>query len=156
MIFKLGVLVDWKKANAEDSTEEARIAREIKALRYEYFDKDKKGFCQLRYPNGIRKKNQSGHYEPKKNFLLDLKSVDGVWRWSDRLPSDGKFSYANGNHFKVTDPWLFYEKDVELIWFLKNHCPQVLSKKVYFEDFEAVAEKEAKSLMADVDLKYII
>lgn len=155
MIFYNGELVEWKNATKDDGFA-YDVRTTITNLHHEYFGKDKKGFCQLRYPNGIRVKNKTGKYEPKKQFFLDLVSFDGRVRWSDSLPRNGKFRHKNGNHYKIQDPYLFYEKDIELIYFLKTYCPQVKSKKVYFEDFEEVAKKEAKENIADIDIKYAI
>lgn len=153
MIFNRGEHVDLKNPQTDLAKETSRTITEFAS---NFFGKDKKGFCQLRYPNGVRVKNKSGMYEPKKIFFLDLVSFDGVWRWCDTMPRGGQFKYKNGNHFKVSDPYLFYEKDKELVWFLKTHCPQFASGKVYFEDFEAEAEKEAKERIMDVDIKFTI
>jgi len=153
MIFYNGEMVDYKKKDTELAKE---ISKTIAEFKLNNFGKDKKGFCQLRYPNGVRVKNISGKYEPKKQFFLDLVSWDGLWRWSDAKPRNGKFRYQNGNHLKISDPYMFEEKDAELVWFLQTHCPQVKSGKVYFEDFEAKAEKEAKELVEDLDIRHAI
>lgn len=153
MIFYNGNLVDWKNDRDELSND---IRRTITEFKSKHFGEDKKGFCQIRYPNGIRVKNQSGYYEPKKAFFLDLVSSDGIWRWSDRVPRNGRFSYPNGNHFKVEDSFHFTEENAELAWFLEAHSPQFKSGKVYFEDFEVAAEKEAKKRIEDVEISYAI
>ena len=153
MIFYNGQFVDWQVADDEQSQE---IRRTITEIKKNNFGEDKKGFCQLRYPNGIRVKNKSGLYEPKKKFFLDLVSYDGKWRWSPSMPRNGRFTYKNGNHFGIEDPYMFYEDDAELVWFLQNHCPQVKSGKVYFEDFDEVAKKEANELTENIDIQYAI
>lgn len=153
MIFYNGELVDYKNGSDKTSVE---IRKTIAEFTANNFGEDKKGFCQLRYPNGVRVRNKSGAYEPKKIFFIDLVSHDGMWRWSDRIPRNGKFRYQNGNHFKVEDDYRFFEKDAELVWFLKTHCPQLKSGKIYFEDFEETAKKEADSRIQDIDIKYAI
>lgn len=153
MIFYNGQLFEWKTDPSEEAKE---ISRTITELESEHFGEDKKGFCQLRYPNGVRVKNKSGLYEPKKQFFLDLVSFDGKWRWSPTMPRNGRFQYKNGNHFKIEDPYLFYKKDIELIWFLKTHCPQFKSGRVYFEDFEEKAKKEANERIENIDIQFAI
>lgn len=158
MIFYNGALVDWKNENCDypDTDTVSKIRTTITEIKKNNFSEDKKGFCQLRYPNGVRVKNKSGLYEPKKKFFLDLVSYDGKWRWSPSMPRNGRFSYKNGNHYKVEDSEWFYEKDLELIWFLQTHCPQVKNGKVYFEDFDKKAGEEIKKMTENIDIQYAI
>jgi hypothetical protein len=158
MIFYNGALVDWKNKNCDypDTDTVSKIRKTITEIKENNFSEDKKGFCQLRYPNGVRVKNKSGLYEPKKKFFLDLVSYDGKWRWSPSMPRNGRFSYKNGNHYKVEDSEWFYEKDLELIWFLQTHCPQVKSGKVYFEDFDKKAGEEIDKMTENIDIQHAI
>lgn len=152
MIFYNETFVDYKQGKGQDDTIEGQVYREIEELRSQYFGKDKKGLVQLRYPNGVMKKNKSGLYEPKKPFFLQVRSTDGMWRWNDRM--QGK--YKQSNRFKISDPWIFSEDQIDLVWFLKNHCPEVKARMVHFEDPEEVAKKAAETKFSDIDLNFIL
>lgn len=167
MLYYNGNLLDVSAINCKNKPEgdvEGDTYRQIEELRSQHFAKDKKGVVQLRYPNGILKKHNnrgtSGKktmtYEPKKIFFISLKSRDGMWQWSDRRADVNGVNTHNHNKFKVSDPWLFYEKDIDLIWFIQNHCPQTANGSVYFEDPEAVAQKESKEIFDDIELKYML
>lgn len=161
MLFYNTSLVDWKQGkNAPEDSLEKKVWQQITELKSEHFGKEKKGLVQLRYPNGVRVKNMTsrgeGKYEPRKIFLLDTLSFDGTWRYSPIKPKDGVFKNPNGNHIKIQDPTLFYEEDIELIWFLKYHCPQMKSGKVFFEDFEKIAADEMKEIVSDIDIKFAL
>jgi len=167
MIYYNGELLNLTERNCKQKPEgdiEGDTYREIEAIRSKYFGEDKKGVVTLRYPNGIRKKHESDgrsgkqamRYEPKKIFLLSLKSGDGLWQWSDKAAGLNSKYKRLGDKIKVSDPWMFYEDDIDLVWFLQKHCPQVKNGAVYFEDYEVLAEKQAKDTFGDIELKYML
>lgn len=164
MLFFRGNLVDLSEKNCKGLPEGDLMGdayREIEELRSKYFGADKKGVIQLRYPNGRLRKHKASRsnaavYEPKKIFHLSLKSRDGQWQWSDRMADVNGINSHNYNKLKVSDPWLFYEKDLDLVWFIKSHCPQYKNGSVFFEDAEEVAEKEARETFGDIELKYML
>ena len=120
MLFYRGELIDVSKGKGKPEGDIAGdVYRQIEELRSKYFDKDKKGVISLRYPNGRLKKheasrmnNRAAVYEPKKIFFVSLKSNDGQWQWSDQLASVNGINSHNYNKRKISDPTLFYEKDL--------------------------------------------
>lgn len=154
MLYYNGKLVDYKNGKDEFSS---KLRADLHELSERFFGSNAPGYAILRYPKGERRKNVTGLYEPVKPYVVDHRSYDGQWFYSKKAPRivNGREEFTD-RFTVVRDPYTIYERDLEFLWFLLNHSSSLKAGRIYVEDKEALAEKEAKSLASDVDIRFMI
>lgn len=158
MIYHLNKLVEWEKTSQLTEIEK-QVKKGIEEIREKYYSKEvpeEKRVVKFFDPQGIRIKNVSGYYEPRKPFPLKFVGGRGEWRYSPVMPGVD----ANGNPIFTESCKIFSEveyvreNDIELAYFLLNHNPSVKSGRITIVDDEADAQKKVDSFSDDLDLRF--
>jgi hypothetical protein len=156
MIFYLDKLVDWNRRTGLSELER-QVKEEIEQIRSEFFSENSPQLVRLIYPKGAAEKVHHVHGVLRK-FPIDLLSPDGVWRYSKSRPKmlkSGKLDYGD-RHLFVLHTNKFSEKDIELIWYLKNKASSLKNGKVYIENLEAEAKQQVEEMSTEADIRYMI
>lgn len=155
MIYYDDKLLDLRKPITEVEKE---VAAQIEGLREQYFGAKSKKVARLLWPNGARTKNESGFYELPKIWAVELRSPDMMYRYSPTkatLDSSKNPVYTKG-HEIVKDGTTFYEKDLEIIWYLKYQSIEFAVKQMSFEDMALVAKAKVSSMAEDTELRFYL
>ena len=157
MIYYLNQLVNYKLPEAQGT--EQKVAKEIEDIREEYFAEGKVGVYKVEYPEGRPEVNVTGMIEPRKLYTLFYEGGrQGEWRYTGQLPSisrEGGLNFTD-NYKQFYHKLELKEDDIELVWFIKNHCRDLKAGLLVEIDDEARAEKEAVKIQEDVDLRFYL
>lgn len=157
MIYYLNQLVNYKLPEAQGT--EKKVAKEIEDIREEYFADGKVGVYKVEYPEGRPEVNVTGMIEPRKLYTLFYEGGrQGEWRYTGQLPSisrEGGLNFTD-NYKQFYHKLELKEDDIELVWFIKNHCRDLKAGLLVEIDDEARAEKEAVKIQEDVDLRFYL
>lgn len=154
MIYYLDKEVDWNKKSLPPGSIEKQVKEEIEKIRSLYFGDKSTGVVKLIYPKGKPKEGEPPWLAALKRFMIDLKSPDGVWRYSKgRRHRNGTWP---DHHLEVTYNTMYKEEDIELLWFLLQHSSAMKGKYVYIEDLEAEAKEEIKEMATDAYIAYML
>lgn len=158
MIYYDGILVNYKDLDNDESGKGKEVASQIAEIQTKFFGKNATGYAVLRFPNGARKQDEkTGMWYPAKPYCVFHKSQDRMWVYSTRKKTTINDVDNYGDAFTVIrDPYVIQKKDIEFLWFLSNHCTDVKAKRIFIEDLEEKAAKQAKDIASDVDIRFMI
>lgn len=158
MIYYDGILVNYKDLDNDESGKGKEVASQIAEIQTKFFGKNATGYAVLRFPNGTRKQDEkTGMWYPAKPYCVFHKSQDRMWVYSTRKKTTINDVDNYGDAFTVIrDPYVIQKKDIEFLWFLVNHCTDVKAKRIFIEDLEEKAEKQARDMASDVDIRFMI